>query len=40
VHVRPSVLSFERNAWVEAVLANPSGPDIDEYLASTLNEDA
>lgn len=34
------VLSFERVAWVEAVLANPSGPDIDEYLARTLNEDA
>jgi hypothetical protein len=34
------VLSFERNAWVEAVLANPSGPDIDEYLARTLNDDA
>jgi hypothetical protein len=34
------VLSFERNAWVECVLANPSGPDIDEYLARTLNDDA
>ena len=34
------VLSFERDAWVEAVLANPSSPDIDEYRARTLNEDA
>jgi hypothetical protein len=34
------VLSFERDAWVAAVLANPSGPDMEEYLARTLNEDA
>jgi hypothetical protein len=34
------VLSFERDAWVEAVLANASGPDIEEYLARTLDEDA
>ena len=34
------VLSFERDAWVEAVLANPSGPDVEAYLARTLNEDA
>jgi hypothetical protein len=33
------VLSFESDAWVEAVLANPSGPDIDEYLARTLSDD-
>jgi hypothetical protein len=33
------VLSFEGDAWVEAVLANPSGPDMEEYLARTLNED-
>ncbi len=33
------LLSFERDAWVECVLANPSGPDIEEYLARTLNED-
>jgi hypothetical protein len=32
-------LSFERDARVEAVLANPSGPDFEEYLARTLNED-
>jgi hypothetical protein len=34
------VLSFERDAWVEAVLANPSGPDVEAYLVRTLNEDA
>jgi len=33
------VLSFEREAWVETVLANPSGPDLERYLARTLNED-
>ncbi len=32
------VLSFERDAWVEAVLANPSGPSMEGYLARTLNE--
>jgi hypothetical protein len=34
------VLSFERDAWVEAMLANPSGPDVEGYLARMLNEDA
>ena len=34
------VLSFERDAWVETVLANPSGPDPEGYLARRLNEDA
>lgn len=34
------VLSFEGDAWVEAVLAYPSGPDVEAYLARTLNEDA
>lgn len=33
------VMCFERQAWVDAVLANPSGPDIDAYLAARLNED-
>jgi hypothetical protein len=27
-----SVLDFERRAWIEDVLANPHGPDIDRYL--------
>ena len=34
------VLSFERDSWVEAVLANPAGPDLERYLARRLNEDA
>jgi hypothetical protein len=34
------VLSFERDAWVEAVLANPFGPDPEGYLTRRLNEDA
>lgn len=27
-----AVLAFERQAWIDTVLANPSGPDIDAYL--------
>jgi hypothetical protein len=34
------VMWFERQAWVETVLANPSGPDIEQYLLRRLNEDA
>lgn len=34
------VLSFKRDAWVETVLANPSGPDTEGYLARRPNEDA
>ena len=33
------VMCFERQAWLETVLANPAGPDIDAYLARQLNED-
>ena len=32
-----SVLAFERQAWVEAVLANPAGPDLERYLAARLD---
>lgn len=34
------VMWFEREAWVETVLANPAGPDIEQYLLRRLNEDA
>jgi len=34
------VMWFEREAWVETVLANPAGPDVEEYLECRLNEDA
>lgn len=31
---------FERNAWVEKVLANPRGPDIEAYLKKQLSDQA
>ena len=34
-----AVLAFERGAWVETVLANPAGPDLDAYLARRLEAD-
>lgn len=33
------VLGFERQAWLDEVLTNPDGPDIEGYLARRLNED-
>jgi hypothetical protein len=33
------VMCFERQAWVDCVLANPEGPDVAAYLATRLNED-
>jgi len=27
------VVEFERRAWIEAVIGNPDGPDIDAYMA-------
>jgi hypothetical protein len=33
------VQSFERQAWIENVLANPYGPDIEQYLECKLNAD-
>ena len=34
-----SVVDFERRAWIEDVLANPHGPDIDRYLTRRFNAD-
>jgi hypothetical protein len=34
-----AVVDFERRAWIEDVLANPSGPDVDRYLERRLDED-
>jgi hypothetical protein len=34
------VICFERQAWVDAVLANPTGPDVDKYLACRLSEES
>ena len=31
-----AVIAHERQAWVETVLANPGGPDLDAYLARRL----
>jgi hypothetical protein len=32
-----AVVDFERRAWLEDVLANPSGPDVELYLERQLN---
>lgn len=34
------VLWFERNAWVEKVLGNPHGPDVEAYLKKCLSDQA
>ncbi len=34
------VFWFERNAWVEKVLSNPAGPDLDAYLKKCLSDQA
>lgn len=34
------IVWFERQAYVETVLARPDAPDLDEYLARRLNVDA
>lgn len=32
-----AVIGFEREAWVETVLENPSGPDVGDYLRRQLD---
>lgn len=32
------VIGFERQAWIDAVLANPAGPDLDKCLHVDLEE--
>ena len=32
-----AVIDFERRAWLEHVLTNPDGPDIDGYLAARFD---
>lgn len=34
------VIWFERNAWVDKVLANPNNPDLEAYLQKRLSDDA
>lgn len=33
------IIDFERRAWLDDVLANPAGPDIDRYLSRRLDID-
>ena len=33
------VVAFEREAWVEEVLARAAGPDVEAYMRRRLNED-
>jgi len=33
------VVDFERRAWLEDVLSNPSGPDLDAYLGRSFSRD-
>jgi hypothetical protein len=33
------VVNFERLAWLEDVLSNPAGPDIDSYLERSFSRD-
>jgi hypothetical protein len=34
-----AVIAFERDAWLDAVLRNPAGPDVERYLATRLDAD-
>ncbi len=34
------VFWFERNAWVEKVLSNPAGPNLEAYLKKCLSDQA
>ena len=34
-----AIMAFERQAWLDAVLANPDGPDLERYLEIQLNQD-
>jgi hypothetical protein len=33
------VMAFEREAWLNTVLKNPGGPNLEAYLQQRLNED-
>ena len=34
-----AIVDFERRAWIQDVLANPAGPDLERYLERRLDED-
>ena len=33
------IVDFERRAWIEDVLANPDGPDVERYLERRVDND-
>lgn len=33
------IIDFERRAWLEDVLANPNGPDVERYLERRFDGD-
>jgi hypothetical protein len=33
------VICFERQSWIDSMLRNPDGPNLEQYLACRLNED-
>ncbi len=32
-----AVIGFERDAWLDAGLNNPAGPDLNRYMQTQLN---
>lgn len=34
-----AIMAFERQAWLDAVLQNPDGPDLEAYLDARLDTD-
>ena len=34
-----AIHGFERQAWLDTILRNPKGPDLEAYLAKRMNED-
>ena len=34
-----AIVDFERRAWIEDVLANPGGPDLERYLERSFTRD-
>lgn len=34
-----AVVAFERRVWLDAVLKDPHGPDLERYLAAQLSDD-
>lgn len=34
-----ALLAFERRAWVDTMLNNPNGPNLEQYLSTQMNEE-